>query len=409
MGNIVLCLALTALAASEPALIPQPAQMELRSGTFELTVKTSITFAGGEIEAQKLAAALRTSTDLKLPVSSVSTMAKNREIAFLLQTNQLEKFGAEGYALSVTPEHVGISAATEAGLFYGGRTLLQLLPPGIFSANPVREVAWTIPCVEIADSPRFAWRGFMLDEARHFFGKATVIKLLDTMADLKLNRFHWHLTDDRWRIEIKQYPKLTTVGAVGNTSNPDAPAAFYTQDDIREIVRYAAERHIVVIPEIEMPGHARGATIAYPELAGGDESDPQWKLFTYDPASPAVRRFLEGVLDETSKLFPGPYLHLGGDETHFGNMAWTNRSDVQAIMKQNHLPDLAAVEHQFMRQMAEGVARRGKKAMCWDAIAQTGFGLPANQVVPIWWHDEDLNGLSDKISKGYMSAPSDIF
>ena len=187
--------------------------------------------------------------------------------------------------------------------------------------------------------------------------------------------------------------------ARGNDSDPKAPIAAYTQEDIREIVRYAAERYIIVIPEIEMPGHANGATTAYPGLAGGDDLDPKWKRFTYNPASPAVRQFLENVMDETISLFPGPYLHIGGDEAHYGNKAWSRRPEVQALMKEEHLPDLAAVEQRFMRQMAEAVGRKGKKVMGWEEIAKTG--LPASQVVPIWWHDPDTKGLAEKIAKGY--------
>lgn len=376
------------------ALIPRPASMTLAEGTFALDARVRI---AAKADARATAEFLRQELAQRLGAAPEAADPGAAGPAITLSIEAGGAPAAENYTLVVAADTVAITAPGEAGLFYGCQTLLQMVDARIASSGP--KARCELPALRVEDRPRFAWRGFMLDEARHFFGKPTVLKLLDTMAYLKLNRFHWHLTDDRWRFEVKKYPKLTTAGAAGDLSNPDAPPAFYTQEEIREIVHYAAQRHIVVIPEIEMPGHARGATVAYPELAGGDASDPKWRLFTYNPASDAVRRFLGEVLDETVPLFPGPYLNMGGDETHFGNKAWANRPEVQALMKKENLPSLAAVEHRFMRQMAEEIVRRGKKVTGWEEVAKTG--LAVEQVAPIWWHDDDLKGLADKIEKKY--------
>lgn len=381
-------------AVNVPSIIPQPAHMEVRVGTFELTAKTAITFAGGEIEAQKLAVALRTSTGFKMSVSPVSTMAKNQEITFLLQTNQFEKVGAEGYALSVMPNYVGISAATEAGLFYGGRTLLQLLPPEIFSTNIVREVAWTIPCVEIADSPRFAWRGFMLDVSRHFFKKPEVEQVLDLMALYKLNTFHWHLVDDQgWRIEIKKYPKLTQVGAwrdgvgFGLASNSTTAydqhgryGGFYTQRDIREVVAYAAARHITIVPEIEMPGHSSAALTAYPQFgcANAKFSIPEkGGIFkgVYCAGNDATFTFLENVLAEVTPLFPGKYIHIGGDEVVKSN--WMNCAECQLRIKTEGLKNEHELQAYFIRRIEKIVSAQGKNLIGWSEIRQGGLASSA--------------------------------
>ena len=226
-----------------------------------------------------------------------------------------------------------IRAPTQAGLFYGVQTLFQLLPPEIFSSNVVPDVDWQMPCVQIEDWPRFKWRGLMLDVSRHFFNKAEVETILDAMALHKLNVFHWHLTDDQgWRIEIKKYPKLTQIGAwrpgVGFGFDPNSTTAygpdgryggFYTPADIHEVLKYAAARHITVVPEIEMPGHSTAAMEAYPQFSctGGPFTMPlTGGIFNgiYNPANDDTFKFLDDVLTEVFQLFPGKYVHLGGDE-----------------------------------------------------------------------------------------------
>jgi len=225
-----------------------------------------------------------------------------------------------------------------------------------------------------------------------------VKKLLEQMAVLKMNVFHWHLTDaPGWRLEIRQYPKLATVGGIGNKSNPDAPAAYYTQDDIREIVAYAAERHIQVLPEIDMPGHATAANRAYPENSGGgNEKRPD---FTFNPGREGTYSFLTNVLAETADLFPAPWIHYGGDEVHFANEKWTSLPDVQALMAEHNLGDLKEVEHHFNRRMADVIHGLGKKTVAWDEVVDAG--MDPDKAIIIWWRHNMPEQLSKAIDRGY--------
>ncbi|HEV2437306.1 MAG TPA: family 20 glycosylhydrolase, partial [Verrucomicrobiae bacterium] len=281
IAAVILCLMAMASAADvvRPAIIPLPQKMELRSGIFKLTPDTSI--AADSVSARTarfLAARVREVTGYPLNLISAKSGGGGN---ILLTTKDADtNLGLEGYALTVTPDSVVIRAPTQAGLFYGVQTLLQLLPPDIFSTKRITHEDWQVPCVQIEDWPRFNWRGLMLDASRHFFTVQEVERLLDAMATLKMNVFHWHLTDDQgWRIEIKKYPKLTQIGGwrpgVGFGLDPKSTTAygpdgryggFYTQADIREVVAYAAARHITVVPEIEMPGHSLAALAAYPQL-----------------------------------------------------------------------------------------------------------------------------------------------
>ena len=283
--SIFLLLAATIFASdtNSPAIIPQPQKLELRAGAFKLAPDTKIFASPGSIEtANQLAATLRRSTGYPLKVSTRLFSGKAVPGGILLTTRSAStNLGAEGYELIVATNAVVIRAPTQAGLFYGAQTLLQLLPPDILSTQRVANANWQMPCVQIEDWPRFKWRGLMLDVSRHFFTKAEVEQLLDAMALHKLNTFHWHLTDDQgWRIEIKKYPKLTQIGAwrpgVGFDLDPKSTTAYgpdgryggyYTQADIREIVAYAAARHITIVPEIEMPGHSSAALAAYPQFS----------------------------------------------------------------------------------------------------------------------------------------------
>ena len=263
-------------------IIPKPVKCVATGGSFTLTADTTIVAAGAAAAVgQQLAAALAPATGFWPKVVATSTQDAGT-IRLRIDRSQTSRsaaaLGAEGYRLSVTPQQVTISAPKPAGLFYGVQSLRQLLPPAIFREAAVQGVDWTIPCVEIEDAPRFAWRGMMLDVARHFMPKEFVKKFIDLLALHKVNTLHWHLTEDQgWRIEIKRYPRLTEIGAwrketlVGKMQrdNPNEVydgkrhGGFYTQDDIREIVAYAAARFVNIVPEIEMPGHAQAAIAAY--------------------------------------------------------------------------------------------------------------------------------------------------
>jgi hexosaminidase len=297
------------------------------------------------------------------------------------------------YELVTFEKQVAITAPDSAGLFNGLITLLQLYKSATLSNDKL-----VLPHVVIRDQPRFGWRGFMLDESRHFFGKQMVKKLLDWMAFYKLNRFHWHLSDSQgWRLEIKKYPLLTSVGGKGNFTDSLADATWYTQEDIREIVVYATERFITIIPEIDMPGHATAATRAYPILSGGDA--PGYPGFTFDPANEETYVYLTDMLKEIRTLFPSGIIHLGGDEVAFGIAAWKNNTGVSKLMAANQMTDLNQVEHYFLRRMGDSVLKFSNYLMCWDEAVPAG--LPVSNTYVCWWRQNHPESLNEAISKGY--------
>ncbi|MCR5017658.1 MAG: beta-N-acetylhexosaminidase [Bacteroidales bacterium] len=296
------------------------------------------------------------------------------------------ELGPEAYTIKIREKTVRISAGDSAGVFYAFRTINQL------RMNSEASRKWTIK-----DKPRFRWRGYMLDESRHFFGKEYVKEILDMMSELKLNIFHWHLTDEPgWRVEIKAYPELTTVGAKGNYSNPEAPARFYTREEIQEIVDYAAQRHITVVPEIDMPGHATSSNRAYPQFnGGGSEKHPD---FTFNPGKEETYSYLTDILREVAGLFPGQYIHIGGDEVSFGRAAWENDPDVLALMKRESLADLDAMEAYFIRRMADSVKTLGKTPLCWDDVLEAGLGHDETGIT--WWRHDRLDHLAKALEEG---------
>src|ERR1017187_10273808 len=400
---VIICLfcAVTALALSPPALIPAPQKMELLEGRFSLGPDTRIYVDAASRETGNfLAAKLRQSTGYKFKVVTKYFSSQPVRDGILLTTKSAgTNLGPEGYELTVNTHSIVIRAPEPAGLFYGAQTLLQLLPPEIFSTKVVASFDWQMPCVQIADWPRFKWRGMMLDVARHFYDKPEVERLLGQMARYKLNRFHWHLVDDHgWRIEIKKYPKLTKVGAwrsgVGFNIDPKSTTAygpdgryggFYTQADIREVVAYAAARHITIVPEIERPGHSLAALAAYPQFGTGD------RPFTiplqggvnpgiYSPAKDGTFQFLDNVLTEVFQLFPGQYIHVGGDEVPPG--PWEKDAACQALMKREGLKTPAELESWFIRRIEKFVNANGKILIGWSEIASGG--LAKNAVVMDW-------------------------
>jgi hexosaminidase len=414
----VLLLTILAIAAraSDLALIPWPQKVTQSDGSFTLTPQTRIYADHPSLKtAQFLAQRLRASTGYPLKVHwKISSSIPSDAILFTTK-NADTNLGSEGYELSVTSNSIVIRAPTQAGLFYGGQTLRQLLPPQIFSTNVVSNISWQAPCVQIEDWPRFGWRGQMLDVSRHFYNKDEVETLLDDMSLYKLNRFHWHLVDDDgWRLEVKKYPKLTEIGAwrqhvplernhrTDNEINvwPDwiKPSAdkfgpdgryggFYTPQDIREVVAYAAARHIMVVPEIEMPGHSGAAIAAYPELGctGAPYQIERPGIFhtgVLDPAKPEVYTFLQDVLSETFALFPGPYVHIGGDEVPRG--AWDQYPDCQALMKQQGIAvtNEAALQTWFTERMVGFISAHGKTPIGWSEVMRGG--LATNVVIMDW-------------------------
>jgi hexosaminidase len=391
----------TAHAVSPPAIIPVPQKMELHEGRFSLGPDTRIyvDFSSRET-GDFLAAKLRQSTGYKFKVVTKRFSSQPVRDGILLTTKSAStNLGPEGYELTVTTNSIVIRAPEPVGLFYGAQTLLQLLPPEIFATKVVAGFYWQMPCVQIVDWPRFKWRGLMLDVSRHFYNKQEVERLLDQMARFKLNRFHWHLVDDHgWRIEIKKYPKLTDVGAwrsgVGFNIDPKSTTAygpdgryggFYTQADIREVVAYAAARHITIVPEIEMPGHSLAALAAYPQY--GCTSGPftvpvSGGVFNgiYNPANEETFRFLENVLTEVFELFPSRYIHIGGDEVR--KETWKNSPECQALMKREGLKNEEELQSWFIRRIEKFVNAHSHALIGWSEILQGGLAKSA--VVMDW-------------------------
>lgn len=298
---------------------------------------------------------------------------------------------SEAYKLVITPKRISITASTRSGIYYGVQSLLQIL-----------ETNKKLYCGVIEDAPRYSWRGYMLDESRHFFGKEKVKQILMLMGRYKLNKFHWHLTDEpAWRIEIKKYPKLTSVGGCGSWSEPNSKLCqFYTQEDIKEIIAYAAQHHIEVIPEIDMPGHATAANKAYPEYSGGGV--PAHPDFTFNPGKEEVYAYLTDILREVSQLFPSPYIHIGGDEVSFGIKAWESDPHVQALMKREGMTKVKEAERYFVHRMTDSITSLGKKMMGWDEIVDTKVD-PSKSAVMWWRHDRVSSHLKKSIEQGYTT------
>ncbi|HKW29220.1 MAG TPA: beta-N-acetylhexosaminidase [Verrucomicrobiae bacterium] len=403
----------SAAGTNDLAIIPRPQKVAIQAGAFKLTPDTRVYVDSASRETVEfLTARLRPSTGYPLTIHRKFFSGQAVPGGIRLTTRDADpRLGTEGYALTVTPDSVVIRAPAQAGLFYGVQTLLQLLPPEIFSTRRVARVAWPVPAVQIEDWPRFPWRGLMLDTCRHFYTPAEIETLLDAMALQKLNRFHWHLTDDQgWRIEIKKYPKLTQIGAwragVGFGLDQKSTTAYgpdgryggcYTPADIRAVVKYAAARHITIVPEIEMPGHATAALAAYPQLSctGGPFTIPlTGGVFNgiYDPANEATFKFLDEVLTEVFELFPGKYVHLGGDEVP--KDTWKNSPACQALMKREGLKNEEELQGWFMRRMEKFVVAHGRIPIGWSEIMQGG--LAQNTVVMDW-----IGGATKAASEGH--------
>jgi hexosaminidase len=379
------------------SIIPLPARLTEHPGHFTITSETVIWTDGASASiARQLARYLEPATGFTLTV--VTGGAAPPASIELVRDGSLEHLGPEGYQLEVRPSGVSARAPAHAGLFYAVQTMRQLLPPAIFRQAPVEGVDWRMHAVSIEDQPRFAWRGGHLDVARHFMPKEFVKKYIDLLALHKLNMLHLHLTDDQgWRIEITQYPKLTDVGGwrketlVGRY-RPEGPfeydgkphGGFYTQEDAKEIVAYARSRYVTVVPEIEMPGHAVAAIAAYPELGvtgAPMEVATRWGIFSdIFNAEPATIQFLQNVLAEVIQIFPGRYIHIGGDEAE--KSKWKASERIQARIKALRLKDDAELQSWFIRQMGGFLASHGRRLVGWDEILEGG--LAENAVVMSW-------------------------
>ncbi|QIP17010.1 family 20 glycosylhydrolase [Spirosoma aureum] len=381
---VLLLLAVTASAQVPiPALIPAPQTLEPAIGAFAITAQTRLSILTPAPDVRKMV------TD-NLPGIPTTDMARPTK-AITVRLAPVAGVGPEGYDLVVAPTGIILTAPEAAGLFYGLQTIRQLLPV----AKSFRDQS--VPALHIRDQPRFGWRGLMLDVSRHFFDKAFVKRFIDQMALYKFNVFHWHLTDDQgWRIQINSLPKLTEVGAwrvprtgrwwdIENPQPGELPSygGFYTQDDIREIVQYAQERHITVVPEIDMPGHIMSAIAAYPSLTCGKKQvvvPPNGKFYklednTLNPCNDSTYLFIDKVFTEIAQLFPGPYIHVGGDEAYKG--FWSSCEECKTTMAANNLSSVEELQSYFIKRVEKIVQSKGKKLIGWDEILEGGLAPDA--------------------------------
>jgi hexosaminidase len=405
---ILFCISTASYGQSNIAIIPEPVSIKTGVGNFALPQNITVE-APAQPEMKQVIAVLK--DRLSVPTGctvSVSNSSPNATIRLVLNKTADPKMGKEGYGLSVTAKNILIKANEPAGLFYGVQTLLQLLPKEIESATRVANMAWIVPVTEINDVPRFGWRGLMFDVTRHFFTKAEVKQFIDDMVRYKYNLLHLHLTDDEgWRLEIKGLPKLTEVGAwnvkkTGYFGTFAPPAAdeprnyggFYTQNDIKEIVQYAKERFVDILPEIDVPGHSLAAVVSYPELSctpaartyrvrSGEEimdwskGHPPIALVdnTLCPANEKVYEFLDKVITQVAQLFPFEYIHVGGDECP--KNYWEKNDAIKGLMQREKLKSMEEVQSYFEKRLEKIVESKGKKFMGWDEILEGGLAPSA--------------------------------
>lgn len=410
-------------------LLPRPTSLRTDSGEFVLRETTSIRVTDPRLapNARLLQSALRPATGFDLPyvaapadpadqASPASPADGDADPAAPITLGLDPALGAEAYRLATGPAGAVIEGGDEAGVFYGWQSLLELLPPAVYRRARVSGARWAAPAVTVADAPRFRWRGAMLDVSRHFLAKREVLRFIDLMAVHRLNTLHLHLTDDQgWRIEIKRYPRLTTVGAWRRESQVGAgPSAgtdgrphggYYTQDDIREIVAYAAERHIAVVPEIDIPGHSQAAIAAYPEL-GIDPSRelPVYTRWGVNPnvlgAEESTIEFYRGVLDELMELFPGELIGLGGDECP--KTEWQRDARTQELIRERGLGDEKGLQAWFISSLSAHVAARGRRVFGWDEMLEGP--LPDGTVIASW---RGMTGAVTAANRGFevVSCP----
>ncbi|MFC7329025.1 beta-N-acetylhexosaminidase [Marinactinospora rubrisoli] len=373
--------------ADPPALLPRPAELAHHDGAEpELTPATEIAAdAASAGTAAWLRAELGAATGWPLPPHTAAAVPGDAPPVIRLAVDGTAGLGPEGYLLRVDGRDAHITGHDPAGVFYGAQTLRQLLPASAYRRAPSAGPAWRLPRVEVRDRPRFGWRGCMLDVARHFLPKREVLRFIDLLALHKLNVLHLHLSDDQgWRLEIRRYPRLTEVGAWRRESQVGAGAAatfdgrphggYYTQDDIREIVAYAAARHITVVPEIDVPGHSQAAIAAYPWLgeSGELEVGREWGIIEHVlNVDDATLDFYRDVFDEVIELFPGEYVCVGGDECP--KTQWRASPAARRRMREEGLADEEELQSWFVRQLDAHLTARGRRLLGWDEILQGGL------------------------------------
>ncbi len=410
--NLLLSLALSgaifASAQTAPAIIPLPAHMETSNGTF--TFPKSVKAYADAYEGDSIQWVLQHFEQNFTQTTGIRFNAAKTSKATLRLLHDAS-LGAEAYTLQVTAKGITIRAARPAGFFYALNTLEQLLPTRNVLAGADANAAtkqWTLPTVDITDAPRFSWRGFMLDEGRHFYGKDEVKKIIDVMARYKMNRFHWHLTEDQgWRLEIKKYPRLTSVGAWRESkvlgwgdTKPDGEhyGGYYTQDDAREIVAYARERFVEIVPEVDIPGHSQAAVASYPEFLSCDPQQPHevwiWQGVSADVinvAEPRAVQFAKDVIDELTGIFPFGYIHLGGDECP--TQKWEKNALCQQRLKEIGSENYRDLQTDFYRQLKEHIAAKPKAEqrhlVFWNEVLHGNTAALGKDITIMAWVGAD--------------------
>lgn len=400
------------------SLIPQPAEMAIGSGAFTLDGKVTISYPKCDdcdiaSVVENFAEELSTTTGVKVKKSAFKNLktvekikAKGTATILMLIDGSM---GKEAYKLDVTARLITIKAAQPAGFFYAFQTIKQLLPRNVMAGVPDSSVKeWSIPVVSINDEPRFEWRGFMLDEGRHFYGMDEIKKIIDVMAAYKMNRFHWHLTEDQgWRIEIKKYPKLTEVGAWRDSEGlawgekkPDGKryGGFYTQEQAKEVVAYAKERFVEIVPEIDIPGHSQAAVASYPEILACDPENKHevwlWQGVSSDVinvANPAAVQFAKDVIDEITEVFPFGYIHLGGDECP--TRKWEKNEQCKALLKEIGSDKFRDLQINFYRQLKEHVAAKPadkqRRLIFWNEVLHGNTASLGTDITIMAWIGAD--------------------
>ena len=407
---VIFALFISSLSAKEISIIPLPAKMELKSGVFTLKEKAKVYIADKNGAFEKVYKRWESKFEKSTQIELQQTRNEKRASVAIIQNPKLK---AEAYHLSVKAEGIRIEASDAAGLYYALLSLEQLSCVELLAGVKVKNWDRSFPCVEIEDTPRFGWRGFMLDEGRHFYGKDEVKKIIDAMARYKMNRFHWHLTEDQgWRIEIKKYPKLTDVGAWRESRvlaygevKPDGKryGGFYTQEDIKEVVAYAKEHFIEIIPEIDIPGHSQAAVASYPEFLACDPEKKHevwlWQGISTDVinvANPKAVEFAKDVIDELTELFPFGYIHLGGDECPVNK--WQKNKECQELLHKIGSENYRDLQIHFYKQLKDHIAQKPadkqRKLIFWNEVLHGNTKPLGEDITIMAWIGADQAALS---------------
>ncbi len=388
------------------SIIPQPNTVVKGEGYFTINSKTTVVCPPDQQLEQVVkffSAKLAQASGIQLK-PALKAGASNY---IILSLDEDLKTNKEGYLLIVSAKSITIKCKTAQGAFYAMQTLMQLLPPQIESTQYTNKIKWIIPCVNIKDEPRFSWRGMHLDAGRHFMSVDFIKKQLDVLALFKINTFHWHLTEDQgWRIEIKKYPKLTTIGAKRTEGDGSIHEGFYTQEEIKDVVAYAKARYINVVPEIEMPGHALACLAAYPELScTGGPFTPRniWGVETevFCAGKEETFNFLEDIIHEIAPLFPYEYIHIGGDECP--KERWESCIHCKTRMSNEKLKDSHELQSYFIQRMEKVLQSKGKKMIGWDEILEGGLSPSANVMS---WRGEEGGIAAANLGHDVIMSPS---